>query len=71
MVVEIYNELKENDPLLEFCKEARNCVTRLREKLTTEIISKWQTVFADIMNTVESNILTTEKMVKDAWTNAH
>lgn len=71
IVVDIYNELKENDPLLQFCKEARNCVTKLRETLTTQIVEKWQTVFAGILATVEANVLTTKKMVKDVWADAH
>ena len=34
IVLDIYNDLRENDPLLEFCENARKCVAELRETLT-------------------------------------
>ena len=59
IVRDIYNDLREQDPLLKFCENARKCVADLREKLTKEIITRWQSVYANILTTIEASGATT------------
>ena len=71
IVVDIYNGLRAENPLLNFCENARKCAATLRELLTEDIIQKWQSAFAAILTQIETTETKTEKLMTDAWASAH